>query len=65
VDLLTGCAGRAATSSRWTAVEPTAVVEVAADSAFDYSRWRHTVRLHRLRPDLEWSMVGPISQLEH
>jgi ATP-dependent DNA ligase len=34
-------------------VEPTLVVEVAADRAFDHGRWRHLTRYVRPRPDLD------------
>lgn len=34
-------------------VEPTVVVEVAADEAFEQGRWRHTVRFLRPRPDVQ------------
>lgn len=34
-------------------VEPTLVVEVSADRAFDHGRWRHLTRYVRARPDLE------------
>jgi ATP-dependent DNA ligase len=32
-------------------VQPTLVVEVSADTAFEYGRWRHQVRYMRIRPD--------------
>lgn len=35
-----------------TRVAPTVVVEVEADTAFEYGRWRHLTRYRRLRPDL-------------
>ena len=35
-----------------TRVEPTVVVEVEADTAFEHGRWRHLTRYRRLRPDL-------------
>lgn len=34
-------------------VRPTLVVEVSADTAFEYGRWRHLVRYLRVRPDLD------------
>jgi ATP-dependent DNA ligase len=37
---------------RVTLVEPTAVVEIAADSAVDQGKWRHLTRFVRARPDL-------------
>jgi ATP-dependent DNA ligase len=40
------------------AVEQTVVVEVAADTAFEWGRWRHPTRYLRYRPDLN---VGRIS----
>jgi ATP-dependent DNA ligase len=35
-----------------TLVEPTFVVEIHADSAFEHGRWRHLTRYVRPRPDL-------------
>jgi ATP-dependent DNA ligase len=35
-----------------TKVEPTLVVEVSADSAFEHGRWRHITKFIRPRPDL-------------
>lgn len=35
-----------------TRVAPTVVVEVEADTAFEYGRWRHLTRYRRLRLDL-------------
>lgn len=35
-----------------TRVEPTVVVEVEADTAFEHGRWRHLTRYRRLRLDL-------------
>ncbi|HEX2805660.1 MAG TPA: ATP-dependent DNA ligase [Kineosporiaceae bacterium] len=34
-------------------VRPQLVVEIGADSAFEYSKWRHLTRYVRLRPDLD------------
>lgn len=39
-------------SLRVTLVEPTVVVEVEADTSFEFGRWRHPTRFIRLRPDL-------------
>lgn len=36
-----------------TLVDPTLVVEVEADQAYEHRRWRHLTRLRRLRPDLD------------
>jgi ATP-dependent DNA ligase len=38
-------------------VEPTLVVEVSADRAFDHGRWRHLTRYVRVRPDVAASMI--------
>jgi ATP-dependent DNA ligase len=35
-----------------TLVEPTLIVEIYADSAFEHGRWRHLTRFARVRPDL-------------
>lgn len=35
-----------------TRVEPTVIVEVEADTAFEHGRWRHLIRYRRLRLDL-------------
>jgi ATP-dependent DNA ligase len=35
-----------------TRVEPTLVVEISADCAIEYGRWRHVVKFIRARPDL-------------
>ncbi|MGP3990817.1 ATP-dependent DNA ligase [Streptomyces sp. 3N207] len=43
-------------------VRPSLVVEFEADAAFDSGRWRHPVRVRRLRPDLspdELPQFGP------
>ncbi|MEU5725042.1 hypothetical protein ABZ783_24910 [Micromonospora sp. NPDC047738] len=37
---------------RYVQVEPTVVVEIDADVAFEHGRWRHRVRYARVRPDL-------------
>ncbi|TDC80067.1 ATP-dependent DNA ligase [Micromonospora sp. KC606] len=37
---------------RYAQVEPTVVVEVEVDTAFEHQRWRHRVRYARTRPDL-------------
>ncbi|WP_236719197.1 ATP-dependent DNA ligase [Wenjunlia vitaminophila] len=37
---------------RFTTVEPGLVVEFEGDTAVDHGRWRHPVRVRRLRPDL-------------
>jgi hypothetical protein len=34
-------------------VRPTLVVEISADGAFEYGRWRHLTRYVRSRPDLD------------
>jgi ATP-dependent DNA ligase len=47
----TGAFGRGRTLPV-TLVEPTLVVEVHADSAFEHGRWRHLTRYLRARPDL-------------
>lgn len=36
-----------------TLVDPTLVVEIEADTAYEYLRWRHLTRLVRPRPDLD------------
>jgi hypothetical protein len=41
-----------------TRVDPTVVVEVAADTAFEYGRWRHTVRFMRVRRDKDPAKVA-------
>ena len=33
-------------------VQPTVVVEIEVDAAFEHHRWRHLVRYRRSRPDL-------------
>jgi ATP-dependent DNA ligase len=40
-------------------VEPTLVVEISADSAFERGRWRHTTRFIRPRPDLMPDEISP------
>ena len=40
-------------------VEPELVVEVAADAAREYDRWRHVVRLLRTRPDRDADELQP------
>jgi ATP-dependent DNA ligase len=41
--------------------DPVLVVEVDADSAFEYGRWRHLTRFRRTRPDLDPGDVsGPV-----
>ena len=42
-------------------VNPVLVAEVSADAALQQSRWRHAVRLVRLRPDLVPADVPPFS----
>ena len=42
-------------------VDPVVVVEVSADAALQQGRWRHAVRLVRLRPDLVPADVPPFS----
>ncbi|MGS2615155.1 ATP-dependent DNA ligase [Micromonospora sp. LZ34] len=37
---------------RYVQVEPTVVVEVEVDTAFEHQRWRHRVRYARARPDM-------------
>ncbi|WP_239098749.1 ATP-dependent DNA ligase [Micromonospora qiuiae] len=37
---------------RYVPVEPTVVVEIDADVAFEHQRWRHRVRYARARPDM-------------
>ncbi|MFD0785470.1 ATP-dependent DNA ligase, partial [Micromonospora azadirachtae] len=37
---------------RYVQVEPTVVVKIEADVAFEHQRWRHRVRYARARPDL-------------
>jgi ATP-dependent DNA ligase len=37
---------------RYTQVQPTAVVDVQVDTAYEHGRWRHHVRYSRTRPDL-------------
>ncbi|SCL73640.1 ATP-dependent DNA ligase [Micromonospora peucetia] len=37
---------------RYVQVEPTTVVEIEADMAFEHQRWRHRVRYARARPDM-------------
>ncbi|MEV6369775.1 ATP-dependent DNA ligase [Micromonospora musae] len=37
---------------RYVQVEPTVVVEIEADVAFEHARWRHRVRYSRARPDV-------------
>jgi hypothetical protein len=36
----------------YTPVNPTVVVELDADVAFEFGRWRHPIALRRLRLDL-------------
>jgi len=36
-----------------TRVVPTVVVDVQADTAFEYGRWRHLTRYVRVRPEVE------------
>ena len=33
-------------------VQPTVVAEISVDTAFEYQRWRHTVRYECFRPEL-------------
>lgn len=40
-------------------VRPALVVEVSADTAFEQGRWRHPVRLVRVRTDVEATLIGP------
>jgi ATP-dependent DNA ligase len=40
-------------------VEPTLVVEISADNAYDHGRWRHLTRFIRPRPDLTPDEVSP------
>ncbi len=42
-----------------TLVAPTLVVEVLADTAHEYGRWRHLTRFVRLRPELHPSEISP------
>ena len=42
-----------------TLVEPTLVVEVLADAAYEYGRWRHLTRYLRPRLDLSPADVDP------
>lgn len=42
-----------------TKVEPSLVVEVSADSAFDHGRWRHVTTFVRPRPDLSPAEAAP------
>src|SRR5947208_10568204 len=37
---------------RYLQVQPTAVVEIEVDTAYEHQRWRHLVRYLRLRPGL-------------
>lgn len=37
---------------RYVQVEPTVVVEIEADTAFEHGRWRHRVWVRRARPDM-------------
>ncbi len=37
---------------RYAQVDPTVVVEIDADVAFEHQRWRHRVRYARVRPDM-------------
>jgi ATP-dependent DNA ligase len=39
-------------------VEPTLVVEISADRAFEHGRWRHLTRYLRVRVDLDPTTVG-------
>ncbi|MFY1658728.1 ATP-dependent DNA ligase [Micromonospora sp. WMMD1274] len=43
--------------TRYEQVDPAVVVEIAADTAFEHSRWRYRVRYTRIRPDLSPSDV--------
>jgi hypothetical protein len=47
------------TPKKVTLVEPTAVVEIAADSAVEHGRWRHLTKFVRTRPDLTPDEVAP------
>ena len=40
-----------------TLVDPTLIVEIEADTAYEYQRWRHLTRLVRSRPDLHVSDI--------
>jgi ATP-dependent DNA ligase len=53
-------AGRYGSKDRITVqlVEPTLVVEIAADNAYDHGRWRHLTRFIRVRSDLTPEQVG-------
>jgi ATP-dependent DNA ligase len=42
-------------------VDPTLVVEVHADTAFEHGRWRHPTRFVRVRPELHPDDVSPPS----
>jgi hypothetical protein len=39
-------------------VEPTVVVEVEVDNAYERARWRHGVRFRRVRAELQASDVA-------
>ena len=41
-------------------VDPVVVAEVSADAALQQGRWRHAVRLVRLRPDLDLVAVPTV-----
>lgn len=40
-------------------VEPSLVVEVDADAAYEHGHWRHLTRLIRVRPDLSADEIEP------
>ncbi|MGH3660125.1 MAG: hypothetical protein ACRDUA_26100, partial [Micromonosporaceae bacterium] len=40
-------------------VDPTLAIEVSADNAYEYGRWRHLTRFVRVRPDLTPDDVTP------
>jgi ATP-dependent DNA ligase len=42
-----------------TLVEPAVVVEIEADQAYEYGRWRHLARYRRLRPELHPRGLSP------
>ena len=42
-------------------VDPTVVVEVAADSALQFGRYRHALRFVRVRPDVDVDEVATLS----
>lgn len=45
---------------RYVQVEPTVVVEVQTDVAFERQRWRHRVRYVRVRPGMSVHDVPPL-----